>query len=319
MIAPIKNIAVIGAGAVGAAYAEKIYALDSKSISFIAGRERYDRLKKSGVIVNREPCPIAVVKPEDIGRPFDLVMVAVKHHHLPEAIKDMRLAVGENTLILSLMNGIESEAQIAKVYGKDKVLYAVVVGIDALREGNSLTYTTPGKVFFGEAKNHEHSERVMGLQAFLDRAGIPWETPVDMLRILWWKFMVNVGLNQVSVVMRANYGVFQSSVETRALMGEAMQEVIELAKAAQVNLTEKDIDDWNEVMEGLSPHGKSSMLQDIEAGRKTEVEMLGGKVIEMGRHYDIPTPVNKALMTIIKIIEKHAMSGHSPSSPRLKE
>ena len=107
MIPPEKNgkkTAVIGAGALGAVYAEKIFALDRNSISFIAEGARYDRLKKSGVIVNGEPCPIAVVKPEDINKPFDLVIVAVKHHHLPEAIKDIRQAVGENTRILSIMN-----------------------------------------------------------------------------------------------------------------------------------------------------------------------------------------------------------------------
>ncbi len=317
MMSPIKRTAVIGAGAMGSAYAEKIYAADKDSVAFIAGGKRYDRLKDAGVIVNGKHCPIAVTRPEEIERPFDLILVAVKHHHLPGALRDMEKGVGENTRILSVMNGIESEEQIGGVYGKDKVLYAVAVGIDALREGNRLTYTTPGKLFFGEAENHVISDRVKGLQAFFDRVGIPWETPEDMLRVLWWKFMVNVGMNQVSVVMRADYGFFQKSVEARALMGEAMKEVIELARLTQVNLTEKDIMDWYTVMGGLSPHGKTSMLQDIEAGRKTEMEMLGGRVVEMGRRYGIPTPVNQALTTIIRIIERQATAGSRHSlSPR---
>lgn len=317
MTAPIKRIAVIGAGAMGSAYAEKIYAMDGDSISFIATGERYDRLKRAGVVVNGKHCPIAVIKPEDIQTPFDLLIVAVKHHHLPGAIEDMKPGIGENTRILSVMNGIESEEQIAEVYGKDKVLYAVAVGIDALREGNCLTYSTPGKLFFGEAENHVPSARVKEFQDFFDKAGIPWQTPDDMIRILWWKFMVNVGMNPVSVLMRANYGVFQSSGETRALMGTAMKEVIDLAEAVRVNLSEKDIEDWHTVMEGLSPHGKTSMLQDIEAGRKTEIEMLGGKVTELGHRYGVPTPVNAALLTIIKVLEKHAMSGAQHFPPPL--
>lgn len=318
MIPPIKQTAVIGAGAMGSAYAGKIYAMDRDSVCFIAGGDRYDRLKRSGVVVNGEHCPIRVIKPEDIETPFDLLLVAVKHHHLQEALGDMKKGIGENTCILSVMNGIDSEERIAEVYGKGKVLYAVAVGIDALREENRLTYTTFGKVFFGEAMNNVLTDRVKGLQTFFDRADIPWVTPEDMLRILWWKFMVNVGMNQVSVVMRADYGVFQKSGETRALMGEAMREVIYLAKAAQINLTEKDMDEWYAVMESLSPHGKTSMLQDIDAGRKTEMEMLGGKVIEMGRQYGIPTPVNSALMTIISVLEEHAMlqAGHpTPAHP----
>jgi 2-dehydropantoate 2-reductase len=107
--------------------------------------------------------------------------------------------------------------------------------------------------------------------------------------------------------------VFQTSLEAQALMGEAMKEVIDLAGAARVNLREEDIEEWYGVMKGLAPHGRTSMLQDIDAGRKTEIEMLGGKVIEMGRQYDIPTPVNRALVTLIKVIEARAMCGSDPS------
>ena len=299
----ISKVAVVGAGALGSAYGERIFAMDRHCICFVAGGERYARLKEHGVIVNGKPCPIPVIGPEDPGPPSDLVIVAVKHHHLPQAIEDMKNRIGENTCILSVMNGIESEEQIGRVYGLEKVLYAVAVGIDALREGNSLIYSTMGKLFFGEADNRIPSDRVKGLQNFFDRAGIAWETPDDMIRILWWKFMVNVGLNQVSAVLGATYGVFQTSEEARGLMTEAMREVIDLAHAAGVNLSDQDIEDWCSVMRGLAPHGKTSMLQDMEAGRRTELEMLGGKVIALGRQYNRPTPVNETLYRIIKIIE----------------
>jgi 2-dehydropantoate 2-reductase len=185
----------------------------------------------------------------------------------------------------------------------EKVLYAVAVGIDALREDNRLTYTTQGRLFFGEAKNHVISQRVKEVQSLFDRAGIVYETPVDMIRVLWWKFMINVGINQASAVLRAPYSAFQTSQEAKELMESAMKEVMTIAKEAKVALSEKDIENWYSVLSGLSPEGKTSMLQDVEARRKTEVEMLAGKVIELGKIYDIPTPVNKKILGSIKEIE----------------
>jgi 2-dehydropantoate 2-reductase len=127
--------------------------------------------------------------------------------------------------------------------------------------------------------------------------------------MLWWKFMVNVGMNQASAVMRAPYGVFQSSREAQALMEALMQEVIALAGVVGVDLAEKDVDDWVAVLNTLSPQGKTSMLQDIEAGRKTEVEIFGGKMVALGSAHGIPTPVNQTVLRIIQVLEQHRTEG----------
>jgi 2-dehydropantoate 2-reductase len=185
------------------------------------------------------------------------------------------------------------------------VLYAIAVGIDAVRQGNRITYTKPGKLYFGEAVNPRVGGRVRRVQAAFDGAGIPYETPPDMIRMLWWKFMINVGVNQASAVMRAPYGAFQSSSDAQALMEALMREVIALAEAAGVNLVEQDLHDWYTFLNTLSPLGKTSMLQDIEAGRKTEVEIFAGKVVELGQTFGIPTPVNDTLLRIIHVLEQY--------------
>jgi 2-dehydropantoate 2-reductase len=216
----------------------------------------------------------------------------------------MENRIGASSLLLSVMNGIESEEQIGAVYGMEKVLYAVAVGIDAVRQGNSITYTKGGKLFFGEAKNLVLSDRIKQLKSLFDRAGIAHETPDDMIRTLWWKFMINTGMNQVSAALGAPYSVFQTSQEARELMESAMMEVMTIAKAAKVHLSEQDIEEWYSFMSGLSPQGTTSMVQDIEANRKTEVEMFGGKVMELGKTYGIPTPVNQTLFRMIRVMEK---------------
>ena len=300
----IENVAVLGAGAMGAYYASRFFDAPRFSSTLLAREPRYDRLKNEGVVVNGKHYSIPVVHPDTATQPVDLIIVALKNHNLPEAVHDLKNLVGDNTTIISVMNGLDSEEFIGSVYGMDKVLYTIAVAIDALREGNSVTYTNPGKIFFGEAQNTEVSERVRCVQEALDRAGLVYETPPDMTRMLWWKFMINVGMNQASAAMRAPYGVFQSSRDAQELMKALMREVIELAQNIGVNLVEKDIDDWNTFLQTLSPVGKTSMLQDVEAGRKTEIEMFGGKVVELGKAHGIPTPVNQTLLQIVNVLEQ---------------
>jgi len=296
-------IAILGAGAMGSAYAARFAEAPGCTTVLVARGERHDRLAREGIVVNDKPYYLPVVHPEEVADPADLILVALKHHHLPGAVGDLRSLVGPETVILSVMNGLDSEEILGAVYGMDKVLYTVAVGIDAVREGNRVTHTKPGKLFFGAATNDPPSARVRRVEALLDRAGIAHETPPDMIRTLWWKFMINVGVNQASAAMRARYGIFQASPEAQALMETLMREVIVLAEAEGVDLGEQDIRAWYDFMNGLSPEGKTSMLQDIEAGRKTEVEMFAGKVVELGAKHGIATPVNETLLRIIHVLE----------------
>ena len=300
----IHKVSIVGAGALGAAYGALLYDMDPECVSFVAAGERFERLRREGVTVNGRRYAIPVLAPEDASPPADLVIVAVKNHHLDAAIGEMKNRVGRDTIILSLMNGIDSEERIGAVYGMDKVLYALTMGIDALRESNRVIYTTQGRIFFGEAKNPAVTERVARVQALFDWAGIAWETPPDMIRTLWWKFMANVGINQASAVLRAPYSAFQVPSEARDLMLSSMREVIAVAEKAGVSLTQEDIEAFDPILARLSPEGKTSMLQDVEARRKTEVEMFAGTMIALGEKYGVDVPVNRGLFEAIRNIEK---------------
>jgi 2-dehydropantoate 2-reductase len=245
-----------------------------------------------------------VVNPNRTTLPFDLIIVALKHHHLLQTVSDLKNLINEQTTIISVMNGLDSETVIGSVCGMAKILYTISVGIDAVRDGNNVTYSKPGIHYFGEADNHQISERVQLVKQAFEKAGINYEIPVDMMRMIWWKFMINVGMNPTSAVMRAPYGLFRTSSEAMELMKASMGEVISLAKAENINLTEQDVQDWIAVLNSLSPDGKTSMLQDLEAGLKTEVEIFCEKVVDLGKTHNIPTPVNQTLLRIVRVLEK---------------
>ncbi len=299
-------VAILGAGALGAVYASRFYAHHPACVALVAGGERRERLLREGIVLNGARFDPPLRTPGDSAPPADLVIVALKHQHLADSLPDLRTCVGPDTLILSVMNGLDSEEIIAAEYGWEKVLHCIALGIDAVRDGNCITYSKIGRLVFGEARNETLSPRVLRAQAILSEGGIPFETPIDMLRMMWWKFMINVGVNQASAVLRAPYRAFQTSPHAQAIMEAAMREVIALAGEMGIDLAPSAIEEWYPVLNTLHPAGKTSMLQDVEAGRVTEVDIFAGKVIALGQVLSIPTPVNTLLFHAIKAIEQSA-------------
>lgn len=113
---------------------------------------------------------------------------------------------------------------------------------------------------------------------------------------LWWKFMVNVGINQASAMLRAPYGAFQSAGEARDLMWTLMGEVLLISAAEGVPLGDADLQAWDAVLANQPPAGMTSMHQDVEAGRRTEVASFAGRVVELGRRHGVPVPRNEEML-----------------------
>jgi len=312
----INKVCVAGLGAIGSAYAARFFEKDPGLVSAIVDRERLERYVRLGVSVNGKVYPFHLVTPETADGAADLIMIAVKHHHLAECVREIRPFVGRQTIVLSLLNGITSEELVGKEFGPEKVLYSFVIGTDAVREGTSTRYSRLGQIVFGERTNLTHSPKVAPVKELFDHVGIPYRIPDDMLRELWWKFMMNVGINQMSAVLRATYGVFSTVSEARELMEAACREVLRIGEKVGISLREDDIQEYLRVIATLSPEGKTSMLQDVEAGRKTEVEIFAGTVSELGRRYGLETPLNDCLLRMIHVLEQtYPGTGVSSSDP----
>jgi 2-dehydropantoate 2-reductase len=290
-------------GAIGCAYGSKLYDWNPSALRVIAGGERAEKYKRDGFLVNGRHYSFPCISPEEETGPADLVILAVKSYQLPEAIRHMKNQVGKDTIIVSLLNGISSEEILAETFGPDHVLYAMCVSIDANREGNSVTYTSLGTIVFGERQNRVLSPQVKAVMELFEKASIPYRVPEDMYRELWWKYMINVGINQCSAVLRGRYGLFQSNEYARQLMESAMREVIQLSHKTGANLSEDDLARWYDVLHALNPASRTSMLEDVENGRVTEVDAFSGTVCRLGEKYGVETPVNRTLYYMIKAME----------------
>jgi 2-dehydropantoate 2-reductase len=292
------RIVLVGLGGVGAGYGSRL--LDAgMDLRVVADPERAARYAVQPTVVNGREYHFPLAGE---GEPADLVLVAVKRVALDEAIRLLRPQVRPGTVILSLLNGIDSEEVLATAFPEAIVLLAVSVGIDAVRHGRDVRFTSLGRILFGEPANPGPRARlVTGIGELFARAGIPYEVPADMARELWWKFLINVGANQVSAVIGAPYRVLQDRDQpARAVMIAAQREVIAVANARGVELGEQDIANWLDVLDGLGPDNYTSMAQDALAGRPTEVDNFGGTMIQLGRDAGVPVPVNTALYGLLK-------------------
>lgn len=299
----IQRVYVIGLGAIGLKYASRLYDHDPSSVTVIADAERVARFEQHPPTVNGKTYRFDFVTPDAANGPApDLILVTVKASQLDSAIEAMRPFVGEHTAVMSLLNGIDSEAAIARAFGEQHVPYAHVYA-DAVRDGYSVIYKDIGKVVFGPGGTPWPAERLGAIAELFRNAAIPCEIPDDMPRAHWSKFMLNVGVNQVSAVLHAPYGAFRDNPHVRGLAIQAAEEVIALAGPAGVHLQRADLDRGLAVVDSLDPAGKTSMLQDVEAGRETEVDLFAGTVVALGRQYDVPTPVNDTLLALIKAID----------------
>jgi 2-dehydropantoate 2-reductase len=300
----IKRISSIGLGAIGCAYNSKIYDMNPDGLKVIAGGERLERYKRDGFLINGKHYDFTYIDPKEKCEPADLVIISVKANQLKQAVKDIKNHVGKDTIIISLLNGITSEEIIGKEYGMDKILYSMCIAIDGTRRGNEIRFSSYGNIAFGEKINKTYSEKVKSVKDLFDRAGIEYEIPENMIKTMWYKFMVNVGINQTSAVLGGTYGLFQKNIYARNFMDSAMEEVIKLSQKASVNLDKSDIEKWHKVLDSMPEDSGTSMYQDIKYGRETEVDIFAGTVCKLGKKYGVETPVNNTLLNIIKVIEK---------------
>jgi len=300
---PITTVAQIGLGALSAFTAPALQKLLGNNFCVVAGGERGERIRRNGMTVNGEHHDFNVCAPED-GKPVDLVILTVKYHQLEQALKDIKTFVGEETILLPLLNGVESEEACAAVYGWEKVLYGLCQVSIVMKDGCATYNTKAATLRFGEKDNHVLSERVQRVRALLDAAQIPYEVPEDMLRAQWMKFMYNVSQNQSSAVLGIPFGAWQVSDHANAVREMGMREVIAVAQAMGINLSEDDIAPHRAYLMKVAYGNKTSMLQDIEAGRPTEVDQLAGTMVRLGKQYGVPTPVNEFYYHAIRVLEE---------------
>lgn len=296
----VKNVLICGLGAIGTIYADKIQKFSPENLKILVDKERFERYSKSPVIFNGNELHLNYILPSANDFKADLIIIATKYDGLNDAIKNIKNFVSNNTIIISLLNGISSEKEIANIYGAEKLVYSYFIGHSAVRVNRYVTQDGVNKIVFG---NYQDKNNVMSLKEYFDKVGINYEIPDDIIHSMWLKFMLNVSTNQPSAIWKYTFGEMINNDKCINFIINVMKEVQCIAKAEGVKNSENMLDEALIFFKKMSPEGKTSMLQDVEAGRKTEVDMFAGEIIKLGEKHNISTPYNKALYELIKAIE----------------
>ncbi len=305
----IEKAAVLGLGAIGCTVAPGLQkVLGHENFCVIASGERKQKLEQHGKTINGTNYSFKVsdTKEKDIQ---DLIIVAVKASGLMSAIQDISSHVGEQTVILSLMNGVTSEEQFAAVYGREKVLYSLTTISSQIRSGEAFYSLEAGCIRFGEADNTVQSDRVQAVAQLFERAGIPYEIPRDMRLALWEKFLFNVSNNTVAAILHARHFYFQKIEAANRARRMVLEEAAAVAEAMQIPVTQELLDGCMFYSDAYPADGYCSMVQDIEAGRKTEKEIFLGDLIRMADSVQVPVPICRFLYQILEAMETAAAAG----------
>ncbi len=302
----IKNILICGIGAVGAIYANAIHNYNGCSLKVLVDKNRYENYTKNPKIFNGKVLNFDYILPEDTNFKADLVIIATKFDGLKSAIENIKNFIKEDTIIMSLLNGVTSEEFVAEVYGWKHTLISYFIGHSAMRDGNNITHDGHGDIVFGvnPQKGTEVSD-VELVRNFFDKIGIQYRTPENMIRSYWLKFMLNVSANQPSAILGLTFGQMQTNSVFVDMLKNIMEEVRQIAIAHGVTDTDSMVEEAIAGFNGMIPEGKTSMLQDVEAKRLTEVDIFAGTVIELGKKYGIPTPYNFVMKDMIEVIHKN--------------
>ncbi|WMJ87102.1 ketopantoate reductase family protein [Anaerocolumna sp. MB42-C2] len=301
----IKKVTLIGLGAMGVFFAPKLSEyLGKENFRVLADGERKVRLQNKGVTVNGITYKFNIISPQAKEDTADLIIMAVKDTGLNQAILDIQNQVGPHTQILCVMNGVDSEEKIAAVYGWEHVMYSYMRVSIVMKDGMADYNPELGKVYFGESKNKELTDRVKAVKGLFEASNIAYSIEKDMIRGMWFKFMCNIGENLTCAMLGIPFGAYQVSDHANAIRRKAMWEVITIANRLGIDLGEEDIKHQELTIQNLPFANKPSSLQDLDNGRMTEIEMFAGKVVKLGEELGIETPLNWVFYHGIKVCEE---------------
>ena len=298
------KIAVMGAGAIGGYFGGRL-AKAGFDVSFIARGAHLDVIRKNGLKV-LSPLgdftihPATVTDdPAEVG-PVDVILFMVKNYDTLRAAEQIRPLVGPDTAIIPFQNGVEARAMLSNVLGARHVLGGVAFIPASILEPGVIKHNAElAKLVFGEFDKQITPRAVAFLDA-LEKAGVTGEIPADISMVLWSKLMFLTSISAINCITRQPVGLVQSDGETIALYMDAMREVAAVAAAHGVSLGEEAIANNMALAKSFPPNNKTSMFQDLEAGRRLEIDYLSGAVVRLGREKGIETPIHRTAWVAIK-------------------
>jgi 2-dehydropantoate 2-reductase len=297
------RIAVMGAGGQGGYFGGMLDRV-GEDVTFIARGAHLEAMRNHGLTVKSRlagdfTLPVkATDNPAEIG-PVDLVMFCVKTYDTDSAAKQIKPIIGADTMVVSTQNGVDSEERIERVMGPGRFIACVNYVNSVIEKPGVIDVRFAGMTSLGELDGNM-TPRMERLTKTFERAGIKVELRSDIRAYLWEKFVAFCGFGSVEVLTRLPAGPIRACPETTDLWLGASKEVVEVARARGVPLSDGFLDQFLELVASLPSTHRASMYYDLRDGKRLELEALNGTVVRMGRELGVATPLNFAIYAALK-------------------
>lgn len=299
MTNPLK-VAVMGAGAVGC-YFGGLLARAGHDVTLIARPEHVEAIRRDGLRMETrafdERVRVAASADPAAVQGADLLLFCVKSTGTETAGAQLRPFLGPDALVLCLQNGVDNAERLRTVLPPQQVAAAVVYVATEMAGPGHVKHHGRGELVI------EPSARSAAVAQALADAGVPTEVSANVRGALWAKLIINCAYNAVSAIAQRPYGENVASVGIPEVMADVVDECLAVARAEGVQLP----GDMHEAVRRLvatMPTQSSSTAQDLARGKPTEIDHLNGLVVRRGAAHGIPTPANRVLWALVKLLER---------------
>lgn len=294
---------VVGPGAVGGYFGARLAAA-REDVSFVARGRTLEALRANGLNVESILGNVSIPKVQasdkvaDLVKP-DVVLVTVKGWQLESSLDAIAELAKNGAVVMPLLNGVDAEAILGKRIPERQTVPGLCTILSTVVEpGHIRHFGTVPSFKFGEVDGTK-TERGEKILAALKRAGVDASIVPDVHVALWEKYMFIAGLGSVSAAAHAPVGDVRSTPETKALLERSVREIFTLGRACGVQLADDAVQRTLAFINSLPPEATTSMQRDLAQGRRSELDLLTGAVVRIGREKNVPVPVHETLYAVL--------------------
>jgi 2-dehydropantoate 2-reductase len=298
------RIAVLGAGAVGC-YFGGMLARAGAPVTLIGRPSHVEALQREGLWLAslrfQERIPVAAALTPEAARSAELVLLCVKTLDTEDAARSLAPHLAPGAIVVSLQNGVDNVERIRRAGGFEP-LAAVVYVATAMTGSGRIQHSGRGDLVIGDPRGGRRGE-LERLAAWFARADVPCAVADHIDAALWTKMAMNCAYNAVSALGQARYGRIAHNLRAQVVLRRAVEETAAVARACGIPLADAPLIEAALRLGDSMPQAISSTLQDLQRGKRTEIDSLNGYVARRGSELGVAVPVNQALHALVKLLE----------------
>jgi 2-dehydropantoate 2-reductase len=301
------HILILGAGALGSLLGARLSQTEARVSLVTTNKQHVQSIRQNGLIVEelsgeRQCYTVSAHdEPHSLEGIPDLVVVVVKTYDIEKAVASIADHCDSTTLFLTLQNGIGNWERIARLVGEGSVLVGTTAQGSTLVEPGRIRHGGNGPTFIGEPQGSP-SHRVESIVALFQRAGLKTEARDHMEQLIWEKLHANVGINAITALAGIRNGFVSDNEFARDLCSAAVREAMLVAFAKGFEI-DADMPERVLSIARSTAVNRSSMGQDVDRRKRTEIDAINGAIVAFGEQVHIPTPINQTLTRLVKILE----------------